>query len=115
MRISTALAAFSLPVLGVLALLVYNAGLKAGAEEAVQLERLQTDWNGSKAQTADAVERWKSKTGSRAMEGRHPYLLSFPDHNCIKLELEPLSVGGEPIYCYRANSLQLLEEHSDVE
>jgi len=27
----------------------------------------------------------------------------------------PDGVGGAPIYCYRANSLDLLEEYSDVE
>ncbi len=41
--------------------------------------------------------------------------MAFPNKNCIQLTLEPGSVGGEPIYCYRRNSLDLLEEYSDVQ
>jgi len=42
-----------------------------------------------------------------------PHLMAYPAKNCI--QLEPDGVGGAPIYCYRANSLDLLEEYSDVE
>ena len=42
-----------------------------------------------------------------------PRLMAYPTKNCI--QLDPDGVGGAPIYCYRANSLELLEEYSDVE
>ena len=42
-----------------------------------------------------------------------PQLMAFPTKNCI--QLHPDGVGGAPIYCYRANSLDLLEEYSNVE
>ncbi len=42
-------------------------------------------------------------------------MMIFPDKNCIQLKLEPGNLGGEPIYCYRPNTLQLTEEYSDVE
>ena len=100
---------------GAAATLSYNIGFKAGAKEAVRLERLQADWNGSEAQTKDAIKRWISKTSSKEMTGRYPYVMSFPDRNCIELKIEPGGVGGVPVYCYRPNSLTLLEEHSDVE
>jgi hypothetical protein len=97
------------------ALFSYHAGFNAGARETVRIERLQSNWNGSESQIKDAIRRWVTKTSPREMTGRFPYVLSFPDRNCIELKIEPGSVGGVPIYCYRANSLTLLEEHSDVE
>jgi hypothetical protein len=107
--------AVTVSVGGALAFFSYNAGFRAGVTATIRLERLQSDWNGSKAQTKDAIRRWVSKTSPRAMTGRFPYVMSFPDRNCIELKIEPGSVGGVPVYCYRVNSLTLLEEHSDVE
>jgi hypothetical protein len=83
------------------------------------------DWNGSRAQPEDAMRRWASKGigGRRTPEQmwaevhKHysPRLMAYPNKNCIQLVLEPGAVGGDPIYCYRANSLDLVEEYSDVE
>jgi hypothetical protein len=81
------------------------------------------DWNGSKAQAEDAMRRWAHKGigGNRTPQqmlaevhaGYRPRLMAYPSKNCI--QLEPDGVGGAPIYCYRANSLDLLEEYSNVE
>jgi hypothetical protein len=83
------------------------------------------DWHGSRAQAEDAMRRWAPKGVGRhrtpeqmlAEVRQHysPRLMAFPTKNCIQLTPEPGSVGGAPIYCYRANSLDLLEEYSDVE
>ena len=98
-------------VIGLVALFSYNQGYGRARHD----ERLQLDWNGSKAQTNDAIRRWIQKTNSRGMKERYPFLMAFPDRNCIQLRLEVGGVGGEPVYCYRANTLQLIEEYSDVE
>jgi len=77
------------------------------------------DWNGSVQQGDDAMRRWAPKAGltfQQVRQGYTPKLMAFPTKNCIQLEPRPIyDVGGEPIYCYRANSLNLVEEHSDVE
>ena len=61
------------------------------------------------------MQRWLRKTGASSMEGRYPRVMFFPDKNCIQFMIAPPGVGGEPIYCYRVNTLQLTEEHSDVQ
>ena len=74
------------------------------------------DWNGSKAQAEDAMRRWAPKADESlgmVRKGWSPSLMAFPTKNCI--QLSPNGVGGAPIYCYRANSLELVEEYSDVE
>lgn len=81
------------------------------------------DWNGSRAQAMDATRRWAPKGigGPRTPEemlrivrrAYSPQLMVYPTKNCIKLH--PKGVGGAPIYCYRANSLDLREEYSNVE
>lgn len=77
------------------------------------------DWNGSRAQAEDAMRRWAPKAELSLQEVRRgctPNLMAFPTKNCIQLKLGPIyDVGGEPIYCYRANTLNLVEEYSDVE
>lgn len=90
----------------------YDAGEARGREDA----RVSLDRNGSQAQATDAIQHWLRKAGPREMENRYPYVMRFPDRNCIELRFRrPTTLGGVPIYCYRANSLQLIEEHSDVE
>jgi hypothetical protein len=81
------------------------------------------DWNGSRAQAADAMRRWAPKGigGNRAPaqmlalvhKDYTPHLMAYPTKNCI--QLVPDGVGGAPIYCYRVNSLDLLEEYSNSE
>jgi hypothetical protein len=93
-------------------------GYNRREKNALARERMVVDWNGSAKQTKDALARWAKKNGEslgKVMTGRYPRVLSFPDRNCIELELDWGWVGGEPIYCYRPNSLVLVEEHSDVE
>jgi hypothetical protein len=52
----------------------------------------------------------------REMPGRYASVMRFPDRTCIQLKfVDPTSTGGEPIYCYRSGTLQLTEEHSNVE
>lgn len=76
------------------------------------------DWNGSARQAEDAMRRWALKAGDRLEQVRkmyRPRLMAYPAKNCIQLDPVGYDVGGEPIYCYRINSLDLLEEYSDVE
>ena len=91
----------------------YDTGERRGLEH----ERRLRDWNGSIAQAQDAAKRWAAKvheTPSMAMANRYARYMAFPQKNCIQLRLKS-GVGGVPIYCYRANTLQLVEEYSDVE
>ena len=98
-----------------LAAFAFRQGYEAGEAHGRDDARVYVDWNGSRAQTKDAIRRWLRKSGPRAMEGTYPSLMVFPDKNCIQLKLEPGNLGGEPIYCYRPNTLQLMNEYSDVE
>ena len=69
------------------------------------------------AQAQDAAKRWATKvheTPSTAMSNRYARYISFPNKTCIQLRLKD-GVGGVPIYCYRADTLHLVEEYSDVE
>lgn len=49
------------------------------------------------------------------MKARYPKVTYFPTKNCIELELEWGWAGGTPIYCYKQDTRQLIEEYSDVE
>ena len=76
----------------------------------------KVDWHGSRAQVDDAMRRWAPKAGESLEEirmGWSPRIMAFPTKNCV--QLWPKGVGGTPIYCYRANSLELVEEYSDTE
>lgn len=99
----------------------YGLGRHTALQEARQVKFI--DWNGSHAQAEDAMRRWAPKGigGHRTPaelsaivhQNYSPSLMAYPTKNCI--QLEPDGVGGAPIYCYRANTLDLLEEYSDVE
>ena len=109
---------FPWPIFVVTAIVSLVAGYGLGRHSSVEEERdVQfIDWNGSHAQAEDAFRRWARKaheTPTSVRQGWSPRLMAFPTKNCI--ELEPDGVGGAPIYCYRANSIDLLEEYSDVE
>jgi hypothetical protein len=93
----------------------YETGFRSGRVKGRTDACLAVDWHGSHAQTQDAIRRWLAKGGPREMTGRYSCVTVFPDRNCVQLKLEPGWVGGVPTYCYRANSQQLIEEHSDVE
>ena len=103
----------------------YRKGYEAGEAQERSTARRQMDWHGSRAQSEDAMRRWAPKgvgghrTPAQMLEEVHrhywPRVMAFPTKNCIQLMGEPGDVGGEPIYCYRANSLEVVEEYSDVE
>lgn len=102
----------SLAIVGTFAI-----GIETGEWRALERERRLPSWNGSIAQAQDAAQRWATKvheTPSMAMSNRYPRYISFPKKTCIQLRLKG-GVGGLPIYCYRGNTIQLLEEYSDVE
>lgn len=92
-------------------------GFETGEWRALEHERHLPDWNGSNAQAQDAARRWATKVHqvpSAAMSNRYARYISFPDKTCIQLQLKN-GVGGVPIYCYRARTLHLVQEYSDVE
>lgn len=77
-------------------------------------------WNSSRYAeqpiVKDAIRRWGLKhreTPTRAMENRLVGWMSFPDRDCVSLQLNPGSIGGVPIYCYADD--KLVFERSDVE
>jgi hypothetical protein len=122
------LAFFGAVAVYLLAASAYRKGYDAGRDWGLkQMQRSAGEWlrrawqeevdvNGSRAQTQDAVHRWIRKNAAHSgMRGRYPHVSSYGDKNCIQFRLAPGSVGGEPTYCYRANTLQLIEEHSDVQ
>lgn len=108
--------------LGLAALAIGYAIGSSPMERASRYPKME-DWNGSRAQAEDAMRRWGPKGigGHRTPEemlalvrqSYTPQLMAYPTKNCI--QLRPNGVGGAPIYCYRANSLDLLEEYSNVE
>jgi len=108
-----------------LAAFSYRKGYDAGEAQERSTARTQVSWHGSQAQTEDAMRRWALKgigghrTPAQMLAEVHehfsPTVMVFPTKNCIQLKIERGGVGGEPIYCYRADSLDLIEEHSDVE
>jgi hypothetical protein len=92
-------------------------GYETGEWRTLERERRLPDWNGSIAQAQDAARRWATKVHeapSAAMSNRYARYISFPDKTCIQLRLKG-GLGGVPIYCYRARTLDLVEEYSDVE
>ena len=97
---------------------ILGVGCTSLAETRVEVSPNQDmlDWKGSSAQAENAMRRWAPKAGEtyeRVKRGWSPRLMAFPTKNCI--QLWPKGPGGTPIYCYRANSLELLEEYSDTE
>ena len=96
---------------------MFALGYDFGGGHAIVSERRQVDWNGSAKQSQDAVRRWAAKiheTPNTVLSLWYDRNIAFPNKNCIQLVLKG-GVGGEPIYCYRVNSLTLIEEYSDVE
>jgi len=68
------------------------------------------------SQISDAVDRWIVKSAERDVKSnRYPVRMYFPDRDCVQLRLKVPAVGGEPVYCYRSNSVELIQEFSDVE
>ena len=66
----------------------------------------------------DAARRWAEKTHQTVAEVRNGYVpvsVSTGTRDCVQLIFTDYSVGGQPSYCYRAGTLELVEEHSDVE
>lgn len=70
----------------------------------------------------DAVARWKAKAGDD-MRHRDIQTIQLTDRVCIKLAFEDLSIGGEPVYCYKTvmdgwqirETTELVYDGSDVE
>lgn len=96
---------------------VFALGYDFGSRHAIAAERRQVDWNGSAKQSQDAVRRWAEKiheTPTKVRSLWYDRTIAFPNKNCVQLVLKG-GVGGEPIYCYRFNSLTPVEEYSEVE
>lgn len=75
-------------------------------------------WDSDDRQALDAARRWSEKSGETVddiQQNRFPIGVSTGTRDCVQLKLNVGSVGGNPSYCYRAGTLELLEEHSDVE
>ena len=97
---------------------VYSVGYRRGHVEALMRQRLVVDFHGSASQIDDAIARWGAKSHqSKAdvIKSRYPKVTHFPTKNCIELGLEWGWAGGTPIYCYKQDTTQLIEEYSDVE
>lgn len=116
---------FPWPLFVAVAIVALVTGYAIGSSPVERASRgpAMMDWNGSRAQAEDAMRRWAPKGigGHRTPEEMlalvhryySPQLMVFPSKNCI--QLHPDGAGGAPIYCYRPNSLDLLEEYSNVE
>jgi len=113
-----------------LAIIFFSLGYFVGQDMYVGPERDPRSWKesvyASYPNVQDAMRRWAAKDGlpiERAMEARSIEMMHFPDRDCVQFELEPGSVGGVPIYCYRTDmssgvstsTTELVFEHSDVE
>lgn len=75
-------------------------------------------WDRDDRQALDAAKRWAEKSGETVEDiqrNRFPVGVSTGTRDCVQLMLDVGSVGGNPAYCYRAGTLELVEEHSDVE
>lgn len=97
---------------------IYSVGYHRGHVAALMRERLVVDFHGSASQIDDAIARWGAKNHQSkpdVMKARYPKVTYFPTKNCIELELEWGWAGGTPIYCYKQDTRQLIEEYSDVE
>ncbi|WP_179043826.1 hypothetical protein [Sphingobium lactosutens] len=106
-------------IIGVAALYaIYSAGYQRGHTSALLRERRVVDFRGSAAQIDDAIARWGAKnhqSQADVLKAHYPKVTYFPAKNCVELELEWGWAGGSPIYCYKPNTRQLIEEYSDVE
>jgi len=125
-----AFAALGLAIILTGTILGYQHGYRWGSHKG-QIEGLQAgknrfdkEWSGSRGdpyfsiQIKDAKARWNTKNNlptNHEDDGRTPIVMSFPDQNCIQLKLDAGSLGGEPIYCYKGDSAELVKEYSDVE
>lgn len=78
----------------------------------------------SQGQVEDAARRWAAKAGGspqRVLQQYQPRSMFIPTTNqglgmtCIELKLRDFDVGGEPVYCYKNNTTELVAEYSDVE
>lgn len=66
----------------------------------------------------DAISRWirsVSSTEKKEMEDRVPMVFRLRDMRCVVLVLRASSVGGEPVYCYKINSNDIIYSIEDVE
>jgi hypothetical protein len=116
---------FPWPLFVVVAIVAFVVGYAIGSSPNGNVSHYpeMQDWNGSRAQAEDAMRRWASRgTGgdrkpaqmlALVHQNYSPRLMAYPTKNCI--QLVPKGVGGAPIYCYRTNSLDLLEDYSNVE
>lgn len=109
--------ASKLIIAGLVSAGMFALGYDLGGRQAIAFERRQVDWNGSAKQSQDAVKRWSAKTHETPRTVNSLWYarsIAFPNKNCVQLVLKG-GVGGEPIYCYRFNSVTPIEEYSDVE
>ncbi|RIV89925.1 hypothetical protein D2V17_05260 [Aurantiacibacter xanthus] len=88
----------------------YAVGRPGKPTQLLQIGEVGDDWRDKDAQEVspavrDAVGRWKAKTGEN-LRGRNVQIISLPDRMCIKLAFEDLSIGGEPVYCYKASIVE---------
>lgn len=75
-------------------------------------------WDPNNRIAQDAARRWAEKTHQTVAEVRNEYVpvsVSTGTRDCVQLIFPDYSLGGTPTYCYRAGTLELVEEHSDVE
>jgi hypothetical protein len=65
----------------------------------------------------DAIRRWRTMESppGRAMEGRIPVVMAFPDENCVHLTFTQPSIGGAPTYCYDKHDGMLTRKEDEVE
>jgi len=97
---------------------IYSVGYHRGHVAALMRERRVVDFHGSVTQIEDAIARWGAKnhqSKADVLKAHYPKVIYFPTKNCIELELEWGWAGGSPIYCYKPDTKQLIEEYSDVE
>lgn len=78
----------------------------------------------SQGQVEDAAKRWAAKSGGspqRVLQQYQPRSMFIPTTNqglgmtCIELKLRDFDVGGEPVYCYKNDTTELVAEYSNVE
>ncbi|CCA91804.1 MULTISPECIES: hypothetical protein [unclassified Novosphingobium] len=66
----------------------------------------------------DAMRRWAAKSDTsveKAMTGRTIKLSMFPEKECVKFVVDTPGLGEAPTYCYQHRSVELVEEHSNME
>jgi hypothetical protein len=83
-----------------------------------KLSKLYLRWDPENAQYQDAARRWAQKTDDTVGEVRQAYVpigISVGAKDCVQLVFPDYSVGGQPTYCYRAGTIELVEEHTDEE